>query len=92
MKRNLKVKMGERKLREDWDRLNAKYKKAKTLLEQALSHRYRLEQAVKLAATRVGTCWCGVNAFRLTEGKECILHNVACDQLDLALYGGERGE
>lgn len=92
MKRNLKVKMGERTLRAELDRLQMKYTRAKGLLEQALSHRYRLEQAVKLIATHAGTCWCGVKTFRLVQGKECILHTVACDQLYLALYGAERGE
>ena len=93
MKRNLKVKMGERNLREELDRQAARYQRAKKLLEQALSHRYRLEQAVKATAVHDGTCWCGVNAFKLMESrKECILHTVACDQLYLALYGAERGE
>ncbi len=93
MKRNLKVKMGEQKLREEWDRLNAKYKKTKSLLDQAMSHCYRLERAVKLLATREGTCWCGVASTALEfEGERHVFHTVACDQLYLALYGAERGE
>jgi hypothetical protein len=69
-----------------------KYGKVKGLLAEALSHRDRLERAVKAIATREGTCWCGVKAFKLRQGGEYALHTVACDQLYLALYGAERGE
>lgn len=78
--------------------LTMKYRKVKGLLNQALSHRYRLEQAVKAIAVRDGTCWCGAKALKLIRGidihrdKECVLHTVACDQLYLALFGAERGE
>ena len=92
MKRNLKVKMSERTLREELDRLEVKYRKAKSLLEQALSHRYRFERAAKAIAIRDGTCWCGVKTFEFRRGHECFLHTVACDQLYLALHGAERGE
>ena len=58
----------------------------KELLRQALSHRRRLEQAVKAAGVRDGTCWCGV-----TERWGWLIHTKACDALYAILYGGERG-
>ena len=73
--------------------LQAKYRKVKRLLEQALSHRYRLEQAVRAFASRNFTCWCHVKAVKLEQGKgPVILHTEDCDNLYLALYGVERGE
>jgi hypothetical protein len=80
------------KLNADLTSLRVKYSRVKGLLDQALSHRHRLEFAVKAVGAREGTCWCGINAFRLTQGKECVLHTVACDQVYLAIYGAERGE
>ena len=74
------------------DAYGVKYRKVRNLLNQALSHRDRFERAVKAIATRQGTCWCGVKTFTLIRGKECVLHTVTCDQLYLAVYGGERGE
>lgn len=79
------------KLNAQVETYDAKYRKVKGLVEQALSHRYCLERAVKAIAEKDGTCWCGA----LHDGTLrdlSILHTSKCDALFLAVYGAERGE